>query len=106
MKISLLSTPVLALTVPSVFGVPVVLYRNGGADKPYNQVRIPQDYNNPVNGIVPTDPKDSDSEVIQMLKAKSVLICTSTSYISFDIPNCECYLNMCIEFWKLVALIS
>ena len=57
MKFSLLSTLVLALTVPSVFGVPVVLYRNGGADKPYNQVRIPQDYNNPVNGIVPADTK-------------------------------------------------
>ena len=54
MKFSVLSNLVLALTVPSMFGV--FLYRNGGADKPYNQVRTPQDYNNPVNGIVPPDP--------------------------------------------------
>ena len=54
MKISLLSTLVLALTAPSVFGV--TLYIDGGASKPYNKVFTPQDYDNPVNGIIPANP--------------------------------------------------
>ena len=54
MKISLLSNLVLALTVPSVFSV--TLYRNSNGSKPYDKVDTPQDYDNPVNGIVPANP--------------------------------------------------
>ena len=55
MKISLLSTVVLALTAPSVFGV--TLYLDGGASKPYNKVLTPQDYDNPVNWDRARQPK-------------------------------------------------
>ena len=56
MKISLLSTfvRVLALTVPSVFGV--ALYRNGNASKACTKIRTPKDYDDPVDGIVPANP--------------------------------------------------
>ena len=54
MKISLLSNLVLALTVPSVFSV--TLYRNGNGSNPYDEVDTPQDYDNPVNGVVPANP--------------------------------------------------
>ena len=66
MKLSLLSILVLAFTVPLVFGVP--LYRNGNASKPYAKVRTPQDYDDPVDGIVPANPK------------KGVCTCTLCSF--------------------------
>lgn len=59
MKISQLSTTfVLSLAVHSVFGF--ALYRAGGAEKPYNKLRTPDDYDDPVviNGteFIPPNP--------------------------------------------------
>ncbi|KAI0312373.1 hypothetical protein OF83DRAFT_1176706 [Amylostereum chailletii] len=48
------TTLLLAFAAQSAFAV--TLYRNGGANKPYNKVRTPQDYDSPVNGIVPANP--------------------------------------------------
>lgn len=41
----------------------VTLYRMGGASKPYNQVRMPQDYDNAVDGIVPANPSKGVSSI-------------------------------------------